>query len=300
VAGPLKMRVQPVALPKVKEQHFFGIFGNFEDVIQLRITQLRRGDQSQNRIKIRFFEFLLNEVDARRYGEIQDYFLAPERIDPNADTVKYLDPLVWFESKIGFALRLGLDVTAPRRILDIGTGPGHFPVVARFFGHAAVGTEVARRAQGVQGSGHLYDALCDVFKVERIAHSVRPFGDLRGIPGRYDMLTSFLAGFNVDERKRPWDITHWNHFLACARRDVLTPGGIVFLNLANGKITAPVWGALKSAAEWFQDEQKSVYFSNLEAFGDDSLVAPAAAPTKASMAGRPNRGGVAGKRIQAM
>ncbi len=300
MTGPLKMRVQPVALPKVKEQHFFGIFGNFEDVIQLRIAQLRRFDQPQNRTKIRFFEFLLNEVDARRYGEIQDHFLAPERIDPKADTVKYLDPLVWFESKIGFALRLGLDVAAPRRILDIGTGPGHFAVVARFFGHNVVGTEVPRRAQGVQGSGHLYDALCDVFKVERIVHSVRPFGDLREIPGRYDMLTSFLAGFNVDERKLPWNITHWNHFFACVRRDVLAPGGTVFLNLSNGKITPPVWEALKSAAEGFQDEQKSLYFSSLEAFGDDSLIAPAAARPRASMIGRPNRRRVAGKRIQAM
>src|SRR5262249_540074 len=159
--------------------------------------------------------------------------------------------------------------------------------------------EVPRRAQGAQCWGHLYDALCDVFKVERIIHCVRPFGDLRDIPGTYDMLTSFLAGFNVDERKRPWSITHWNHFFACARRDVLARGGTVFLNLPNGKIPPPVWEALKSAAEWFQDEQKSVYFSNLEAFGDDSPMAPAAAGARASMTGRPNRRGVAGKRIEA-
>ncbi len=300
MAGQLKMRVQPFVLPKIKEQHLFGIFGNFEDVIRLRIAQLRRFDQPRNRLKIRFFEFLLNEIDARRYGEIQDYFLAPERIDPQTDTVKYLDPLVWFESKIGFAQRLGLDVAAPRHILDIGTGPGHFPVVARFFGHHVVGTEVLRRAQGVQGSGHLYDALCDVFKVERIVHRVRPFGDLRDIPGTYDMLTSFLAGFNVDERKRPWSIKHWNHFLACARRDVLAPGGTVFLNLSNGKLTPPVWEALKSSAEWFQDEQKSVYFSNLNAFGDDSLIASATASARVSTTGRVDRPQAAARRIAAM
>jgi hypothetical protein len=290
----------PVALPKVKEQHFFGIFGNFQDVVELRIAQLQRTGQPQDRIKVRFFEFLLNEVDAERYGEIQDHFLAPQRIDPKADTLKYLDPLVWFESKLGFALRLGLDAAASRRILDIGTGPGHFAVVARFFGHDVVGTEVPRRAQGVRGSGHLYDALCDAFKVSRIAHSVRPFGDLRDIAGTYDMLTSFLAGFNVDERKRPWTITHWKHFLASVRRDVLAPDGTVFLNLSNGKITPPVWDALKGAAEWFLDQQKSLYFSSLEAFGDDALIVPAAARARLVATGRSGRGRIAGRRVEAV
>jgi hypothetical protein len=137
-----------------------------------------------------------------------------------------------------------------------------------------------------------------VIKVKRIAHSVRPSGDLRDIPGKYNMLTSFLAAFHLDERRRSCDIRHWNHFLAYARRDVLVPGGTLFLNLASGKITAPVWDALDSFAKWFEDEPKSLYFSSLEAFDDDCLVAPRRASARAARTGRSRK--AAGRRIEAM
>jgi hypothetical protein len=65
VAGQLKMRVQPVALSKVKKQHPSGILSNFEDV---RIAQLPRFDQYRNRLKARFSELLLNDVDTRCYA----------------------------------------------------------------------------------------------------------------------------------------------------------------------------------------------------------------------------------------
>jgi len=257
---PLKI----IALPKVKEQHLTGIFGNFEEVVNARIAELRESKLPSNQQRVKFFQYLLDLVDPTQYAAVQARFLDPDVVDKKSDMLKYLDPIVWFESKLALAVRLGLDKAGPKRILDLGTGPGHFPVVAAYFGHDVTGTDLPNRTTGVVEAGHLYGALCDVFKVSRIAHKITPTDDLKALKGPYDLVTSILTAFNVDAKKRPWTTEAWQDFFGRLRENVLAPNGSLFMSLSDNKLTPAVWARLKRNATWAVDQNKAIYFETLE------------------------------------
>jgi hypothetical protein len=226
--------------------------------VQRRISALRSHNSATNCDTARFFEFLLSEVDADEYSLIQEHY----RASPDG-TTKYLDPITWFESKLRTARRLGLDKSPSLKILDLGTGPGHFPVVARYYGHDVTGTDLPGVSGGVDNTGHLYDSLCGIYRVKRISHVVRPNQPLTGLGDRYDMVTAFLAAFNVDAEKKPWTRQHWEFFLKDLGNNVTTDRGTVFLVLDNKKLTDESWSYLSSLAEWAECRSKQVLISNL-------------------------------------
>ena len=258
--------VPPFDLPNIKGIHIEGIFGDFGEVIARRIASLQKARHPLAKQRAAFFAYLLQQVDAKRYAEIQKAYLSPTRMDARSDLIKYLDPVVWFESKVALAVRLGLDRAPPRRVLDLGTGPGHFAVVARFYGHDVLGTELPQRSRGEGDSAHLYDALCGAFQVQRVSHTIRPYGDLSDLPGGFDIVTALLAAFNVDEQNQPWTTDHWRHFMRSLRAHVLAPQGEVLFNLVNNKVTPEAWNYLAARAAWAVDVNKSLFFSTLAQF----------------------------------
>lgn len=243
--------------PPIKAIHLPGVHGDFRSVLQARIDKLRATRSSEHHETARFFEYLLSQVDAGKYGLVQKHHLA----NPDGMT-KYLDPVIWFESKLRVARKLGLDQRPPLRILDLGTGPGHFPVVARFYGHDVVGTDLPRVSGGVDGTGHFYDSLCSIYGVRRISHIIRPNELLQGLDGRYDLVTGFLAAFNVDRHRQPWDVITWRFFLADLKCNILTPGGMLFLMLDDKKLTVEVWNYLLSIADWSVQRSKQIFISH--------------------------------------
>ncbi len=247
--------VAPHELTKVKEDHWPGVFGDFRENLTARRDARARAKDAETRDSARFFDYLLSEVDADAFRQLQERYLNANVVDRNADIVKYIDPVIWFESKLRLARKIGLDKKPPLRILDLGCGPGHFPVVARFFGHDVTGTDLPSRSSGL---AHIYDALCDLYKVRRISHRITenvPVGD---VGGRYDLVTAFLAAFNVDEQKRPWTADHWRFFLKDVKDNVLKPDGEVFLVLANNKLTEESWRYVASQGEWSTEKTKQV------------------------------------------
>src|ERR1700729_3803791 len=133
-------RVVRANIPGIKPEHLDRMFDGFRATVEARIGELRAANDANGERGAAFFEYLLNEVDAEQFGRIQQLFLADAGRAENSNMLKYIDPVTWFESKLSIARWLALDRQAPLRILDLGTGPGHFPVVARFYGHAVVGT----------------------------------------------------------------------------------------------------------------------------------------------------------------
>lgn len=250
-------------IEKIKDVHLAGVFGDFRETVQRRMETLRATKNEENLDTARFFEFLLSEVDADQYTRIQRRYTG----QPDGMT-KYLDPINWFESKLRVARKLGLNNRPPLRILDLGTGPGHFPVVARFYGHDVTGTDLPKVSGGPDKTGHFYDALCDVYRVKRISHVIRPNIPLENLEGRYNMVTAFLAAFNVYENKKPWTIAYWQYFLGNLRRDVLEPEGQLFMMLADDKLTPDVWTYLTSLGDWSVERSKQLFISNFAPFTD--------------------------------
>jgi hypothetical protein len=244
------------AAPNIKQVHLPGIYGDFRATIQSRITELATAKTPENLETIQFFEYLLSEVDAEEYRGVQARYVQK----PNGMT-KYLDPITWFESKLRVARRLALHSEAPLRILDIGAGPGHFPVVGRFYGHDVIGTDLPEILECRDRRGQFYAALCNVYRVKRVSHMIRPCEPLGDLGGRYDMVTAFLAAFNITEDKKPWSVHHWQFFLDSLRRDVLSEKGVLFMMLADEKLTEETWAYLKSLADWSVDRSKQVFIS---------------------------------------
>lgn len=264
----IRNRVAPMPLAKVKEQHLPGVFGEFEDVVGDAIARLSETNRPGRDEKIRFYRYLLDRVDAKKFGEMQDYHLSEGVVDPNADISKYIDPTIWFESKLSLAARIGLPTRAPMHILDIGTGPAHFPVVAEFYGHHVVGTDLPSRTTGVVENGHLYDALGDIYQVRRIPVAIEQFKPLPPFERRYDLVTAFLAAFNVDADKNPWTIDAWRFFIKDLRTAVLTENGEIFMSLANNKLSDEVWSYLSERAKFSNDKSKQIHIVDFSLFED--------------------------------
>jgi hypothetical protein len=239
-------RLPVIAVKHVNERYHAGMFGDFEETVTNHIARLKTVESWQNSEKIRFFEHLLNTVDRERYRALRDSYLSPPRIVSSA--LKYLDPVSWFEQKFGYVFRLGLHEKAPMRILDIGTGPGHFMVIANFYGHTTVGTDIPDHE--VDGPTHLYNGLADIYGTTRIKNRITPFKPLTELGGSYDLVTAFSAAFNLARGGVLWEQPAWDYFLSSLRKDVLVDDGEFFLMLVKLKTRDDIWDYLASLAKW--------------------------------------------------
>ena len=252
--GANSLPIDPVK--NINERFLPGMYGDFEETVTGRIAQLRTEEGWQSAEKLRFFEYLLDTVDRRKFRELRDSYLAPRRTEIGA--LKYLDPVSWFDDKFDVVFRLGLHEKPPMRILDIGTGPGHFLVLAQFYGHDATGTEIPDHRHP-DGPTHLYNALSDIYGTKRIKHRISPMAPLDGIAGDYDLVTAFLAAFNRALGGHIWDRRDWDYFLAHLRQQVLAGDGAFFLNLVLGKRSDEIWNYLASLAEWNAADELLLY-----------------------------------------
>jgi len=263
----IRYKVAQKPLPKVKDQHLRGVFGDFDQLIDEMVEKLEATGLPFDAECGRFFRYLKERVDSDKFGAMQEIYLSDEKLNLNSDTVKYIDPTVWFVSKLGLAQTIGLDKRAPTEILDIGTGPAHFPVVAEFYGHSVLGTDIPQRTTGLEKRAHLYDALGDIYNVRRAPLMIKPFTALPAFETRFGIVTAFLAAFNVDADKKPWSIEAWNFFLNDLRENVLVEGGEVFMSLTDGKLTPEVWEYLSSRAVFKIDVSKQIHIVDLKQFG---------------------------------
>ena len=159
----------------------------------------------------------------------------------------------WFNGPEKFLARalaearaIGLDTGPPRRVLDLGAGPGYFLHVAQFFGHTALGLEPAM-------------AVCAPFHawlgVDVVAGSVTARTPLQAFPGRFDVVTAQKIQFDVVQGpagKRLWGVEEWGFLLDDLRENVLRPGGSVYLRRSKRKrgYTGPALRDPELVADW--------------------------------------------------
>jgi len=138
---------------------------------------------------------------------------------------KYLDVAFHTRQKLLLANRLGLDQGPPRRVLDIGTGGGHFPFVCRFFGHEVVGIDV---------DDPLYDGIAACLGVQRTLVRVRPNTPLPALGGRFDVIVACNTTFNDKEQGPPrtyWSAAEWQYFLDDLLDNQLRSPGRLYVKL---------------------------------------------------------------------
>jgi hypothetical protein len=148
--------------------------------------------------------------------------LALNETAPNR--TKYLDLDVWFQRTLIDVKKVGLHLSPPLCILDIGTGPGYFPCLCREFGHDCIGLD--------RPGMNFFRALRAAIGVEAIEHRILPFRPLPSFKHRFHWVTAFRTPFNrVKHEKRLFSIEEWSFFLDDLRDNILIRGGGFFIRM---------------------------------------------------------------------
>lgn len=259
----IRNRIEPFDLPKVKPEHRLGIFSRFEDLVGARIKELTANGSKPNLERARFFRFLLDRVDAEEYGRLQEEQLSAPVFSADNRTLKYLDPIRWFESKLALAQSVRLPERQPLRLLDIGAGPGHFPVAAEFYGHDVTAADLPAGDPRRLDQGDLFGRLCSLLGIKCVPLEVLAFSPLPDFGAPYDMVTALLVKFSAHADGTLWGLDEWGFFLRDVRDNVLKPGGDLILKLNNGMITDAVWHYLSARATEADEKTKLVRFDRL-------------------------------------
>jgi SAM-dependent methyltransferase len=152
-----------------------------------------------------------NEELIRRHGRTRGL----------SDPKKYLDCAYWILQKLRLALLIGLDWRPPQRILDLGTGGGHFCFVCRLLGHEVVGVDI---------EVPLYREICGLMGVTPISLKIERNKPLPSL-GRFDFVTAFAAQFDHVSSIELWSKADWRDFLDDLLRNHLRAPGRIFFTL---------------------------------------------------------------------
>jgi len=168
---------------------------------------------------------LLAQVDPARLHEIQSRYATST--DDWENYRRYLAAFDrWLEVNVQRAQDLQLHRSPPLAILDIGCGGGFFLFVCQRLGHCCLGLDT--------GEDCLFSDLIELFQVERKIYKILAFEPLPDLGGRFDLITAFATGFNVDRQgRRVWGVDEWNFFLNDLAR-YLRPSARVFFGINTG------------------------------------------------------------------
>ena len=118
----------------------------------------------------------------------------------------------------------------PRRVLDIGSGPGHFLLVSRILGHDALGIDLP---------DPIFDDLNQLFGNSRITEPVLPQKPFVPQGQRFDLIYAVDAAFHDPPRDVRvargdetllWTREDWKWFIGYVR-EVLTDSGLAVLKM---------------------------------------------------------------------
>lgn len=136
---------------------------------------------------------------------------------------KYTDVAGQMRDKLLLVRRLGLHKGPPRRILDLGTGAGYFPLLCRAYGHAVAATDL--------DDNPLYNDMVEALGIERRVHRILAGQPLPDMGGPFDVVTAFQVCFNGHKSPQLWRAAEWRAFLEDVARNHLAPGGRIILGL---------------------------------------------------------------------
>jgi len=177
---------------------------------------------------------LVATVDEPRLDALRREYAERMRKASAASRYKYFDVVFHTLQKLLLVRELGLHEGPSRRVLDIGTGGGHLPLVCRFYGHDAVGIDVGDA---------FYDRLAACFGVQRTVVRVEAGTKLPDLGGRFDVVTACDIAFNEKRAGKTrgvfWSLPDWRFFLNDLSVNQLRTPGEIYLKLnkeARGRI----------------------------------------------------------------
>jgi SAM-dependent methyltransferase len=162
---------------------------------------------------------VIETIDPVAFGRIRKRYAVA---NPGADWPKYLDLDRWIPINIRRIRQIELDLSRPRRILDLGCGAGYFLYIAQLLGHSGVGLDMDRLS--------MFREVTRLLGVRRIVKQIGAFQPLPDFEEKFDVITAFMICFNNHKMPDLWKIAEWEFFLDDLAKH-LTPRGRVWLEL---------------------------------------------------------------------
>ena len=211
---------------------------------------LRSGQFALNKKRV------IETIDPVRFAQIRKRYTVA---NPGADWPKYLDLDRWIGINIRRIRQIELDLSRPKRILDLGCGAGYFLYIAQLLGHSGLGLDMDRLS--------MFREITRLLGVRRVVQRIERFQALPDFGQKFDLITAFMVCFNNHKMPDLWRVPEWEFFLDdLAKR--LTPRGRVWLELNqeyDGTFYTP------ELKEFFQrrgariNEQKVIFNSGIRA-----------------------------------
>jgi SAM-dependent methyltransferase len=208
---------------------------------------------------------VIDTIDPVEFEEICGRYAVA---DPGADWPKYLDLKRWIGVNIRRIRQLELDLSRPKRILDLGCGAGYFLYIAQLLGHSGLGLDIDRLP--------MFREITRLLGVRRVVQQIHAFRPLPSLGQKFDVITAFMICFNEHKMPGLWGTPEWDFFLDDLAKH-LKPRGRVWLELNqeyDGTFYTP------ELKEFFQkrgakiEEHKIVFNSGIRAPVSTSPVAP--------------------------
>ena len=241
--------VQPIFSIHPKPDVNEGIFTRLDDSIRAELCSLAKEKVEEHSVLLQaFYNWALWNLDPDRYESIQQKYIDTERQKLNSGPCKFLNLTYYSRGKMPQLSHLGLHRGRAKRILDIGCGPGHFQLMAKYFGHEAFGLDLPFEAN------HIYTTLCEFFGVSKIDHRIEAMRPLPNFQEPFDLVTVFLANFNEDDNG-PWGEEAWRFFVEDVCANLLKPNGHLYLTLTSRRWSVDAWRYLLSVSEWTHNDR---------------------------------------------
>src|SRR5881227_4209024 len=128
---------------------------------------------------------VIETIDPEGFEHIRQRYAVA---NPGADWPKYLDLDRWIEINIRRIRELELDLSRPKRILDLGCGAGYFLYIAQLLGHRGIGLDIDRLT--------MFREVTRLLGVRRVIWEIKAFDPLPDVLEEFDLITAFLICFN--------------------------------------------------------------------------------------------------------
>jgi len=193
--------------------------GIFEDFVG-RVDALLAQSPAYSRRILDAARHAAKSVDAERLEVLRSYVAENrERIESFEGQWRYLDVAGLIKDKARHIVELNLDRHPQQRILDLGTGGGHFPFIAQSYGHEVV---------GIDKSSDIYQQILTMYGVPRIEHEIKAYQELP-VEGKFDLITALRMMYNFTGVKGPnlyWDFNSWKWWMEHLSSKLRFPGRI--------------------------------------------------------------------------
>jgi SAM-dependent methyltransferase len=207
---------------------------------------------------------VIETIDPVKFEQIRRRYVVA---DPGADWPKYLDLERWIGVNIRRVRQLELDLSRPKRILDLGCGAGYFLYIAQLLGHSGLGLDMDRLP--------MFREITRLLDVRRVVQRIQAFRPLPSFGQKFDLITAFMVCFNNHKMPGLWGVPEWDFFFDDLAKH-LKPRGRVWLELNqeyDGTFYTPELKEFFESRDAKVDEHKIVFNSGLRAPASTSPVA---------------------------